>query len=150
MNSNFKKIDFEAYKKFLGLKKTIEGDWMEQDNGVLVKPFISEEESERHNLTYIGLSFSKPTDGHFYKTQLDTIYFKTDGKIEFYHEYEINRKISDGEATGKEKTKVPFSAGDAIEITPPVVRKLIPKKRLEIELIVQPRFNPEDEVHVYD
>lgn len=145
----FKKVDFEAYKDFLGLRKRLDEDWKEEDNGVLVKPFISEEESKSLDITYIGLKFKEPTDGHFYKTQTDTIKFVTDGKVEFFKDYIINRKIKNGVkiGEGKEKSQVKFPAGSSAKIVPPVVRKLFP---CEIELIVQPRFNSEDEVHVYD
>lgn len=135
-------IKINEYKKSLGLGAIIKKDWVEQPNGVLIKPFITEEESKRLDLTYIGLIFPKRTDGHKYLTQTDTIHFVTGGSIEFSRdEYSIC-------------CACPFSAGKSIQIPPPIVRKLIPHAeeggKLEIELIVQPRFNPDDEVHIYD
>lgn len=148
---HFKKIDFGIFKKYLGLKKTEEEEWTRQENGVLVKPLISDEESIRLNLTYIGLKFDRPTDAHFYKNQTDVICFKTDGIVEFCDGYFLGGKSP--QVTDKEKTRTPFPAGYAIEIPPPVVRKIVPKpteKKLEIELVVRPRFDSKDEVHVYD
>lgn len=136
----FFKVDFDEIKKLLNLEKRIESEWIEQPNGVLVKPYISEEESIAKNLTYVGLKFEKRTDGHKYRTQTDTILFVNPGMIEFMKK--------DGGLH-----PIPFSAGDAIQISPSVTRKIIPfhqYKPLEIELIVIPRFKIEDEIHVYD
>ena len=150
---HFKKVDFGVLRKYLGLEKTDEGEWTRQDNGISVKPLISEKESVRRNLTYVGLIFEKETDAHFYKSQTDVICFKNDGIIEFYDGYEVNEKDPSRAVTDKGKFRYPFPAEYAVEIPPPVVRKLAPKpgeKNLEIELIVRPRFDSEDEVHVYD
>ncbi len=131
------RADFVEYKKFLGLKKKIRSDWIGQENDILLKPFMSEDESKEKDVTYIGLRFQKPTDGHKYKTQTDTIYFVTEGAIEV--SYGDVRKVRE------------FLPEDAVEIPPHFVRKLIPRgKSMEIELIVKPRFDPKDEVHVYD
>ena len=136
----FKQIDFKRYKKLIELKKTVAEDWIRQPNSVMVRPCISDSYSLRLNLSYLDIIFPAPTNGHYYKTQTDTILFRNSGKIEF----SLDQKA--------EKRRIfSFSDGDAIEIAPPVVRKLIPEKEpLKIELIIQPRFNPEDEVHVYN
>ncbi|MFH0836531.1 MAG: hypothetical protein V1870_00210 [Candidatus Aenigmatarchaeota archaeon] len=134
----FKRIDFAKYTKALGLKITTEEDWCEIRDGIYLNDIISKDESAEHNLTYIGLRFEKPTDGHYYKTQVDTIYFETDGQIEF-------------STDNKNKEIYTFSTGDAIQIPVSVVRKIIPMgKYTEIKLIVEPAFDPADEIHVYD
>jgi hypothetical protein len=134
----FKDIDFEQYKKGLDLKAATDGEWVKQRNGVFVRSLISQEESNEKNVTYIGLKFPKPTDGHSYHTQTDTIRFKGKGFIEFSYD-------------GGEREPYTFVEGDSIQIPSNVVRKIIPFIRdLEMELIVTPRFDPKDEIHVYD
>jgi hypothetical protein len=144
----FKKIDFDEFKRALGLTVTIGGDWILQPNGVCVRSLISEEESVEKNVTYVGLRFVKPTDGHLYRTQTDTILFKTVGQIDF---------SKDGEQ--RKRPVYTFWKETCIQIPPSVTRRLKPvmglysreqEPKLEIELITQPRFRIEDEVHIYD
>lgn len=147
MEKYFKRIeDFGKYKKSLGIPEPtyamINKPWLTQENGVLVKPLIKEEKNERLDITYIGLIFPDMTDGHKYKSQTDTIHFINSGIIEFSHD------------EFSSKRPIPFEAGDTIQIPPPVIRRLVPNAsnddQLEIELIVQPKFDPKDEIHVYN
>jgi len=150
MGNYFKKIDFDEFLNSLGLETIYEGEWEAQPNGVLIRQLISEEESKNKNVTYAGLKFFKPTDGHMYETQTETILFKGDGQIDFSKD-------------GKQSKRPVYTFSDwdrkGIQIPPSVVRKIIPLRNkfaeeqdpgLEIELIVQPMFNPEDEIYVYD
>jgi len=132
--------NFAKLKESFGIESTLEGKWKEQENGVLVRQLISEELSDELDLTYIGLQFSENTDGHKYHTQTDTIHFITDGLVEFATNH-----------SGMELFRKYFIKGAAIQIPPHVIRKIcVPEGGLEIELIVQPQFNIEDEIHVYD
>jgi len=143
MNDKFyKKISFKALKEELKLEARTVGEWETQPNGVKVKPLISEEESNARNLTYIGLIFPVHTDAHYYKTQVDSILFQNRCGIAFYEKVKGDYLMNFSS----------FNHGDAISIPSYVIRKIIPdeKKPSEIELIVQPKFNPADEVHVFD
>lgn len=144
MNEKFyQKINFELLRENLKLKlQARSGEWAEQPNGVKVMPLISEKESEHKDMTYIELMFSKQTDAHYYKTQTDNILFLNRCGMAFYekmHEKYIMQFSR-------------FESGDAISIKPRVVRRIIPyeNKLCGIELIVQPRFDIADEVHVFD
>lgn len=137
----YKKINFENLKEKLKIN-TFVGRWTEQPNGVRAMPLISEEESEKKDLTYISLIFSKQTDAHYYKTQTENILFLSRCGMTFYENY--NDKYIMGLSS--------FKCGDAISIDPGVVRNIIPyeNKPCGIELIVQPRFDIADEVHVFE
>jgi len=137
----FREIDFEKVKRSLGLKKKYDGKWNKVSDKIAIKNLISGRESKERNLSYLGLMYSNPGDGHRYKTQTDTILFLTEGEMEFCYEKSLDDKFYQH-----------FSKGDAIRIPPPVVRRLNPgcEKFLEIELIVQPRYKSRDEIHVYD
>jgi hypothetical protein len=90
-------------------------------------------------LSYLGLIFPNFTGMHYYKTQTDTILFKSPGGVTFSH---------DKDAPEKNWSHV-FRKGDAIQIPPEVIRGLSPLGQpLEIELIVEPTFDLLDEVLV--
>jgi hypothetical protein len=141
INSNYcyyEAINFASFMYALGLKRdmSLEGDWSEQENGILVKPMITDELCDAQNLTYLGLIFKEPTNAHYYKTQEDTILFKTLGKVDF------------GYPGSQENLQTYyFYPGNAIQIPSGVIRQLSPViGMLEIELIIQPKFKDSDEI----
>jgi hypothetical protein len=96
------------------------------------------------DLSYLCILLTKATDGHKHRAETNTILFLTNGSIEFSSQVGSGYKPS---LPYQQK----FSIGDAIQIQPPVVRKLMPDngELLEIETIVQPRQRRYDTVFVY-
>jgi len=141
-NYYFEKVDFEKLKGQLKLDKTMDPPWTKME-GQLFRSFLPEGESKQRNLSYLCMLLTKATDGYKHRAETNTILFLTEGYADFSRLAERNRLT--------QPYQQKFSTGDAIQIPPQVVRKLIPNNGevLEIEVIVQPRQSKDDVVFVY-
>lgn len=138
----FKRVNFEEVKRALKLDKVMDPPWTKME-GHLHRSFLPEEESKQRDLSYLCMVLTQATDGYKHRRETDAILFLTEGTVEFYHDKGQGRPI--------QPYQQKFSIGDAIQIPPPVVRKLIPDNGevIEIEMIVQPMQSKDDTVFVY-